>query len=261
VESHRQQRKDGGMRLMLAAINCPKGDPGTNLATHIDELSKASAAGCDLVVFPEMSLTGSVDPRARPDRLVPLDAPVVAHLVAATADHHTAAVFGVAEAGRYITQVYGSGGQIVGSYRKRHLGEGEEAYRPGTDLALWRLGPVAFGPAICAEADVDFAFDDLAAAGARLVVFCAAPGLSGRRRDDAAMKAGYDWWYGWGWGNARRHAMRTGAWVAMATQAGSTEDEDFPGGAALFGPTGDIAARLPDWRPGSLVVDVPIGDR
>jgi predicted amidohydrolase len=43
--------------------------------------------------------------------------------------------------------------------------------------------------------------------------------------------------------------------VAMATQAGSTEDEDFPGLAALVSPAGEVA-RLPDWRPGSLVVEV-----
>jgi hypothetical protein len=43
----------------------------------------------------------------------------------------------------------------------------------------------------------------------------------------------------------------------MTTQAGATEDEDFPGLAALVTPTG-VVARLPDWRPGSLVVEVPL---
>jgi 8-oxo-dGTP pyrophosphatase MutT (NUDIX family) len=43
----------------------------------------------------------------------------------------------------------------------------------------------------------------------------------------------------------------------MATQAGATEDEDFPGLAALVTPSGEVA-RLPDWRPGSLVVEVPV---
>jgi 8-oxo-dGTP pyrophosphatase MutT (NUDIX family) len=41
----------------------------------------------------------------------------------------------------------------------------------------------------------------------------------------------------------------------MTTQAGATEGEDFPGLAALVTPTG-VVARLPDWRPGSLVVEV-----
>lgn len=52
-----------------------------------------------------------------------------------------------------------------------------------------------------------------------------------------------------------RRGGRRGVPVAMATQAGSTEDEDFPGLAALVSPAGEVA-RLPDWRPGCLVVEV-----
>lgn len=44
----------------------------------------------------------------------------------------------------------------------------------------------------------------------------------------------------------------------MATQAGPTVDEDFPGIAALICPNGDVVERLPDWRPGHLIVDVPV---
>lgn len=44
----------------------------------------------------------------------------------------------------------------------------------------------------------------------------------------------------------------------MATQAGSTHDEDFPGLAALVTPKGEVAKRLPDWQPGALVVELPV---
>jgi predicted amidohydrolase len=46
-------------------------------------------------------------------------------------------------------------------------------------------------------------------------------------------------------------------WIALAGQAGSTADEDFPGLAALVGPDGQVHARLPDWRAGTLTVDIP----
>ena len=65
---------------------------------------------------------------------------------------------------------------------------------------------------------VDYPFDEPAAAGARVIFFCAAPGLHGRRTD-----------------------------------------EDFPGIAALIAPDGAVVARLPDWRAGTLVVDLPPG--
>jgi predicted amidohydrolase len=66
------------------------------------------------------------------------------------------------------------------------------------------------------------------------------------------------WWEGCGLGDAIRHARRLGLWIAMAGQAGSTKDEDFPGLAALVAPDGAVAARLPDWRPGALTVDIPL---
>src|SRR6266498_2736798 len=148
-------------------------------------------------------------------------------------------------------------GTLAGAYRKRHLGEGEEAYTPGAEQALFLLGRLSFGIAICAESGVDYPFDEPAAAGARVIFLCAAPGLYGRRTDEASWRAGHAWWESCGLADARRHAARTGSWVALATQAGSTADEDFPGIAALVDPAGEVVARLPDWQAGTLVVSLP----
>jgi predicted amidohydrolase len=54
------------MRVMLAALNAQKGDPEGNLARHLAVLDQARAQGCDVAVFPELSLTGSVHPAAIP---------------------------------------------------------------------------------------------------------------------------------------------------------------------------------------------------
>jgi len=250
------------MRILLAAMECAKGDPARNLAAHEDVLREAARLGCRVAVFPEMSLSGSVEPATQAEWLLPLSSRYVADLAALTGTHGVAAVYGIGEAGAggvaYITQVYANDGAVVGVYRKRHLGEGEEAFTPGSAPALFQLDGLSFGVAICAEGSVDYPFDEPAAAGAGIVFLCAAPGLYGPRRiTDADWRSGFDWWESCGLGDARRHARRTGAWVAMATQAGSTVDEDFPGIAALAAPSGEVVARLPDWRPGLLTVDVP----
>jgi predicted amidohydrolase len=44
----------------------------------------------------------------------------------------------------------------------------------------------------------------------------------------------------------------------LAAQAGCTVGEDFPVLAALVAPTGEVAARLPDWREGTLIADLPL---
>jgi predicted amidohydrolase len=247
---------------MLVAMCCPKGDWAGNLAAHGDVLRRAHAAGCHLAVFPEMSLSGYVDPAAHPEQLLALESEPVASMVELTGQHSVAAVFGLSELGHdgapYITQAYARDGQLIGAYRKRHLGEGEEAYTAGTESALFRLGTLSFGIAICAEGGVDYPFDEPASAGAGVIFFCAAPGLYGRRADEESWRAGLAWWESCGLADAQRHAVRTGAWIALATQAGSTVDEDFPGIAALVAPTGEVVARLPDWRPGTLTVDLPL---
>ncbi len=248
------------MRVLLAAINAQKGEVAGNLERHVAVLEQARAERCDIAVFPEFSLTGSVDPARHPERTLPIDAEPVQALMAATWRVGVAALFGVAErAGSafHITQVYAHGGRLGGAYRKRHLGEGEDAYHRGVGGGVLELGAARFGVTLCAEGGVDFPWTEAANGGASVVFFCAAPGLYGRRTDEAGWRDGHAWWTECGLGDAVRHARRLGMWVAMTTQAGSTEDEDFPGLAALVSPSGEVA-RLPDWRPGTLVVDVPL---
>jgi predicted amidohydrolase/8-oxo-dGTP pyrophosphatase MutT (NUDIX family) len=249
------------VRILLAAITCAKGDLDANLATHLTVLADASRAGADLVVFPEMSLTGSVDPTRHPERAVPLDHATVGRLVAATLRHPLAVLFGMAERrsdGCWITQVQADGGQIRGVQRKRHLGEDEEGFDTATDTSVFELGEARYGSIICAESTVARTWDANAAGGATLHLLSAAPGLTGRRTDAEGWRAGLEWWEGAGLADAEHHARRLGAWVGVATQAGSTVDEDFPGVAAMVSPDGAIVARLPDERPGTLLVDVPV---
>lgn len=247
------------MHALLAAINCAKGPIEANLADHLAVLGTAEPG--DLVLFPEMSLTGSVDPAAGADRLIPLDHPSVRALAQA-ARSGISICFGIAERGSdghaYITQVVASDGEVAGVQRKRHLGEGEDAFTAATDSAMFTHAGVGFGIAICAEAGHDGPFDAVATAGERLVLFPAAPGLHGRRTDEASWRRGLAWWEGCSLGDASRHARRLGLWIAQAGQAGTTKDEDFPGLAALTAPSGRVVARLPDWRAGILRVDITV---
>ena len=141
--------------------------------------------------------------------------------------------------------------------RKRHLGEDEDGYGPRSgDELTSSSGPTRFAIAICAERRIDRPWQSAAAGGAIAAPVLLAPGLHGRRRDEAGWRDGFT--VGGkdaGWRTPNRQAARHGFWVAMATQAGSTHDEDFPGLAALVDPRGEVIARLPDWRPGTLVVD------
>src|SRR5205085_6450004 len=112
-------------------MRCAKGDLEANLALHLEILAQAYRDGVDLVVFPEMSLSGSVDPVAHPERLVSIDDPAVAAVTAATWTTPVLVTFGLAERaddGPWITQVVAGQGRVLGIQRKRHLGEGEDGF-------------------------------------------------------------------------------------------------------------------------------------
>jgi len=85
------------MRILVAALNAQKGDLAGNLARHRAVLEQARVQGCRLAVFPEFSLTGSVDPRRNPERALPVDAAPVRAMLEATWRTGVAAVFGIAE--------------------------------------------------------------------------------------------------------------------------------------------------------------------
>jgi predicted amidohydrolase len=237
---------------MLTAVTCPKGAVDANLGHHLDLLGHGRAEQCDLVLLPEMSLTGY-----RASAAIPITHPAVDALVRATTVG-PAICFGLTEpAGEgkpHITQVVAADGEIVAVHRKMHLGEGEAAdFQPGKPSGAIAIAGTSCSFAVCAEIGSEPPY----AQGSRLVLGPAAPGLYGeRRRNDNDWRRGFDWWHG----SVRDDAIRLlgpDQWLAVSTQAGATDDEDFPGWAALVGPGGQIVAELADWTEGRLAVDLP----
>jgi predicted amidohydrolase len=249
------------LRAALACIRCPKGDVEGNLMRHRTQLVQAREAGADIVVFPEMSLNGYLTPNIGYRTALTLTDEPVRQLVSGTRQIGVAASFGIVERlpveGFAITQIVAAGGEVLAVQRKRHLGEGEDhfsAWESGAAVA--DIAGTRVAVAICAEARHDEPFAEAAAAGAAAVLVSSAPGLEGRRTDEAGWRDGFDWWRSSATDQLAARARDHGLYVALASQSGATEDEDFPGWGALFGPDGAIRAELPDWREATLLVDI-----
>src|SRR4029453_4878540 len=184
-----------------------------NLARHLAALEQARVQGCQLAVFPEFSLTGSVDPRTHPGRALAVDAQPVRALLAAPSRSGVAALLGIGRpSGRafHITQLYGHDGRLGGVYRKRHLGEGEDGYQPGEAPGVFQLGAARFGIPLVPEGEVALPWDEAAAGGASVILFCSAPGLYGRRTDERGWRDGHARWLSAGLGDSMRPAPRVG---------------------------------------------------
>ncbi len=239
------------MRLLLTAITCPKGELETNLTRHLDLLRQGSEAACQLVLMPEMSLTGYL--AAGP---ISLDHPAVGALVGATA-HAPALCFGLVEASAigppYITQLVAAEGRLVAVHRKAHLGDGEEVdFQAGAPADVFTIAGTSCAIAVCAEIGTEPPYRT----GAALILGPSAPGLYGERcRTDEDWRRGFDWWHGSVHDDAAR-LLGDEQVLVVSTQAGATTDEDFPGWAGVVVASGRRVAELPDWREGVLPVQI-----
>jgi predicted amidohydrolase len=113
------------MNLALAQINTKLGDVNANLEKHIALAKEAAQSGADLLIFPELSLTGYVLQDIAADVARPASAadPVFKPLL--DASRSLDLLVGFVEVDTryrfYISAAYLSGGEIVHVHRKVHL--------------------------------------------------------------------------------------------------------------------------------------------
>lgn len=250
------------MKAMLASINCQKGKVEENLSNHEQVVSEAADAGCDIVVFPEMSLTGYITPGKHGHPALALESEPVRRIAGLGRQLDICIVFGIAETNPegppFISQVVAMDGAISAIYRKRHIAENEIGlFTPGAESTVANIGDSRFGIAVCADRDVPDEFEFAARCGASIVFHPSAPGLDPpRRTTQDTWRQGYDWWRDTCINIHSERATRLGISIAVVTQAGITEDEDFPGWAGLIGPDGELWSELPDWQAAKLIIEV-----
>ncbi len=251
-------------RVGLIQMVCEKGALDHNRRTMAAYLEQAARFDVDVVGFPEMSLTGYSDAARFPQSVIDLDGPEVERTVALTRDYPFAVLFGIEErqpAGKpFITQILAQRGRILGHYRKITI-EDEEAlaFTPGNgEVLVFDAGGTRLGVSICADLHNEAVFAACREGGAEMVLELAAPGLYGEQ-SQRNWQSGYAWWEG----DCRRylgaHAKSQGLWIAVATQAGRTVDEDFPGGAFVFSPAGERLFATTDGSPGAVWLDIDLG--
>lgn len=250
----------GMLRSALVQMRCEKGRVDANLgaiAAHIEAIDR----NVDIVCFPEMSITGYVDPSRA--SVLGRDSLEVARFVALTGHFPVTAIAGFAEAnpagGPFITQVAAREGKVLGFYQKITIPDDEkDLFAPGAGVPVFSHPKVKFAIALCADIDSPRVFAEAAAQGARIVFLAAAPGLYGAQ-ETRDWQAGYEWWRGECHTKLREYARENRIHIAVATQTGRTVDEDFPGGGYIFGPDGRCLAETSGWSEGVLYVNVPVG--
>ncbi|MFJ4189555.1 carbon-nitrogen hydrolase family protein [Kitasatospora sp. NPDC089509] len=235
------------MKIAAAQLSCVPADIPANVRQLVGLAERARAQGAELIVHPELALTGyeldalATDPRLRvtPDdpRLDALRATGIATVLncAVPTDGPLPAI------GSY---VYGPDGELLTRYLKQHLYENEQGvFTPGARDGRFTLGGLRFALATC----FDNHFPDLTARGA-------ADGC------DVHLASSL---YGTGNGVHERAtvypgiARSTGLYVVLANHVGPAGPWTGCGGAALWAPDGTLLTEADDRSTTVAVADVP----
>jgi NAD+ synthase (glutamine-hydrolysing) len=236
------------LTLALAQINTRLGDVEANLEKHLRLADEARRSGADLLVFPELSLTGyglqdlvsTVALRPGPDDPVfrrLLDASQEIDLVVGFVDEDLRSRF-------YIAAAYLSRGEVVYVHHKLYLptyGLFDEGrfFAWGDNIRAFDTRFGRFGILICEDfwhASPPYL---LWLDGADLLLFASAsPGRG--LRDEPQLESAH-----WVEHLNRAYASLFTIFVAHANRVGYEDGLNFWGGATVFDPNGELLVKGP----------------
>src|ERR671935_1056649 len=242
------------MRVALAQMNTVVGDLDGNAARIRDRLAEAKEQQVDLVVFPELVVTGypPEDLLLRPSFLQAAQAKVEE---LAREARGTVALIGVPWLDRdlYNACAVCAAGEIKTVYRKRFLPnygvfDEDRYFAPGRDLVLLEHGGTLIGPTICEDMWQPGApATELALAGAQLLVnISASPFHVLRDREREEMFA--------------TRARDNSCFVAFCNAVGGQDELIFDGNSLVLDEEGHVLARAPGFEEALLVADIEPAD-
>ncbi len=185
------------MRLALAQINTVVGDLDGNRALVLEHLARTREQGADLVLFPELAVTGypPEDLLLRPG-FVRAARRSLEQIAAETVGIAALVGFPHFDGDLYNACAVCADGEVKAVYRKRYLPnygvfDEQRYFAPARDLVLLRLGEALVGVTICEDMwQPGPPATDLALAGAQLLVnVSASPFHVGKDREREEMFA------------------------------------------------------------------------
>ncbi|QWK10822.1 MAG: hypothetical protein KNN16_00780 [Thermoflexus hugenholtzii] len=249
------------LKVGLAQIYPRLGDLEANLEKHLEFIEEAAARGADLVVFPELSLTGYVlqdltyEVAIRPEP----DHPILRPLL--DASRRVDLVVGfveIDERGRYYTAgAYLSGGQMLHRHRKVYLptygmfDEGRDM-APGDRVRAFRTRFGRFGLLICEDFWHVSPPYLLWLDGAEVLIFTSAspgrglgiPGKLGSARWVELVNQAY--------------ASLFTVFVIHVNRAGFEDGQNFWGGSTIFDPNGDLVVQGPYFDEALILASIDL---
>ena len=234
------------LRVALAQINPTVGDLAGNAGLIAESVKSAQAQGANLIVFPEMIVTGyPVEDLALRPSFQAASIRAVQE-IAASITGDIVAVVGYLDQGPKNAVAVIHDGKIKAVYVKRHLpnyGVFDEFrnFVPGDQSLVVRIHGVDVAVAICE--DIWHSLDSIAARSPGLLVVPNGSPFE-RNKDDVRLAL------------VQKRAKEIGAPVAYVNMTGGQDDLVFDGDTIVVSKDGAILARTPQFDNQLIVVDI-----
>ncbi|MEO8208520.1 MAG: nitrilase-related carbon-nitrogen hydrolase [Chloroflexota bacterium] len=251
-------------RIALAQIAPALGAVEDNLARHLEIIENARSKHVDLVVFPELGLTGYLLQDLSSDVAMRAGDPRLNTLVAATRGLSVVASF-VEESSDhrlFIAGVLLEDGEIRHIHRKLFLPTyglfDERRFFAAGDML--RAVPSRMGAGIGIAICEDFwhlpVAELLALDGAQILVnIASSPGRDLAATNEVGLGTATSWR-----NLMRAYAQLTTSFVVFVNRVGVEESISFWGGSEVIGPTGDAIFSAPMFDEGLFIVEIDLDD-
>ncbi len=254
----------GTLRVALAQIAPRLGQLEANIVRHHELLDEARSRGADLVVFPELGLTGYLLQDLSGDVAMRLDDPRLTALVAATSGLSTVVSFVEESVDHrlFIAAALIEDGEIRHVHRKLYLPtyglfDERRFFAPGDALRAVpsRLG-VGVGIAICEDFWHLSVPQLLALDGAQILInVSSSPGRDLASVHEVGLGTASSWRT-----MMRTYAQLTTSFVVFCNRVGIDESISFWGGSEVIAPSGAVAFGAPLYDEGLFVADIDLAD-
>ena len=252
------------IRIALAQIAPRLGQLEANLARHHELIAEARGGGADLVVFPELGLTGYLLQDLAAEIALRLDDPRLAELASATGGLSAVVSFVEESADHrlFIAAALLEDGQIRHVHRKLYLPTyglfDERRFFAAGDLLRAtpsRLG-VGLGLAVCEDFWHLSVPALLALDGAQVLVnVSSSPGRDLAATNEVGLGTATSWRT-----LMRAYAQLTTSVVVFCNRVGVDESISFWGGSEVIGPNGAPIFSAPLYDEGLYLVDAATAD-
>ena len=252
------------VRIALAQLAPTLGDLDANLASHHELLDQSRAEGADLVVFPELGLTGYLLQDLAAEVAMRLDDPRLAKLVEATAGLSAVVSFVEESVDHrlFIAAALVEDGAVRHVHRKLFLPtyglfDERRFFAAGDQLRAVpsRLG-IGVGLAVCEDFWHLTVPQVLALDGAQILInVSSSPGRDLAATNEVGLGTATSWRL-----LMRTYAQLTTSFVVFCNRVGVDESISFWGGSEVIAPTGAPVFSAPFYDEGLFCVDIAPAD-